>query len=482
MKKLQLFNWMLIAFMAFQFTSCDDEPLEGEFPQQETPGNNTPGSFTALVNGVSFTAAAAVATVNADGDFIITGVSGNNSAIVLTASPIGVNSYNLLLNSSNVDDSGIYVDVQSPTNPYTTQGSLGGNGSMTVTVYDDVELLITGSFEFVGVRPALDVNGDPIIDTNGDPIIQNVIITQGVFTDITFTLDGDPGDGDPGDGDPGDGDPVMVDEFFALVDGTEHVEETLTTTVNMVGDEMVFKIEAQTTTGALMRIDVPFDTGIGTFDMESDISDGTKLIGIYNPNIGGENLSSNPGTITFTQFDTVNGVMEATFSFTARDPLMQDSSQFEVTQGSFIVYFTGVPAPTLVPFKAVIDGADFDPSGIDDTVVLSDEEVNGVNIKYVTAILSNGRTMKIGFPSDMIAVGTYPMSIEVVNGDETIGLYIREGSAIEFVSNPGTLVIQNYDEMTGDISATFSFTAVNPDGVDPTIIQITEGEFNLNLL
>jgi len=216
--------------------------------------------------------------------------------------------------------------------------------------------------------------------------------------------------------------------------------------------------------------------------METGISDGTKLIGIYNPNIGGENLSSNPGSITFTQFDTVAGVMEATFSFTARDPLGEDPSVFQVTQGSFIVFFTGTPAPDLVPFKAVIDGADFEPSGANDTLEITLEQVNEMNVTYVTATLENGRTMKIGFPSDMIEVGTYPMSTQVVNGDETIGLYTREGSAIEFVSNPGTLVIQSFDSETGDISASFSFTARNPDGVDPTVIDITQGEFNLNLL
>ena len=90
--------------------------------------------------------------------------------------------------------------------------------------------------------------------------------------------------------------------------------------------------------------------------------------------------------------------------------------------------------------------------------------------------------MKIGFPSDTITPGVYPMSTELVNGDETIGLYTREGSSIEFVSNPGVLTIESYDQETGDISATFLFTAVNPDGVDPTVIQITEGVFNLNLL
>ena len=50
------------------------------------------------------------------------------------------------------------------------------------------------------------------------------------------------------------------------------------------------------------------------------------------------------------------------------------------------------------------------------------------------------------------------------------------------MSNPGALIIDSYDQETGDISARFNFTATNPDGVDPTVIQITEGEFNLNLL
>tara|TARA_B100000795_G_scaffold191457_1_gene145963 strand:- start:5834 stop:7276 length:1443 start_codon:yes stop_codon:yes gene_type:complete len=480
MKKLQLFNWMLIAFLAFQFTSCNNEPLEGEFPQQDNPGETVPGLFTANVNGVAFTAAFATASVNVDGDFVITGVSDNNTAILLTASPLATGSYDLTLGATNSANSASYFDVQAQTFPFISLGDIGGSGTMNISSYNETDLIVSGTFNFVGARAALDSNGDPILDGNGDVIIQNATITQGVFNDISMTFDENPGGDGSGEEDPDN--PIVTDEFFALVDGVEHLDETLTTTVNMVGDDMVFKIEAQTASGSLMRIDIPFNTGIGTFDMETGISDGTKLIGIYNPNIGGENLSSNPGSITFTQFDTVAGVMEATFSFTARDPLGEDPSVFQVTQGSFIVFFTGTPAPDLVPFKAVIDGADFEPSGANDTLEITLEQVNEMNVTYVTATLENGRTMKIGFPSDMIEVGTYPMSTQVVNGDETIGLYTREGSAIEFVSNPGTLVIQSFDSETGDISASFSFTARNPDGVDPTVIDITQGEFNLNLL
>ena len=481
MKKLQLLNWMLIAFLALQFTSCTNEPLEGEFPQQDTSGEIVPGSFTALVNDVAFTAAFTTASVNVDGDFTITGVSSNNTAILLTASPLANGSYDLTLNPTNNDNGASYFDVQSETFPFLTLGDIGGGGTLTITNYNETDLIISGTFNFIAARAALDADGEPITDANGDVIIQNASITQGVFTDIQMTFDENPGGGDPGGGG-GSEDPVDVDQFFALVNGQEHEDQVLTTTLNTVGNDMVFKVEAQTATGSMMRIDIPFDMGIGTFDMEDGISDGTKLIGIYNPNIGGENLSSNPGSITFTEFDTQNGVIAASFSFTARDPLGEDPSVYQVTQGSFTVYFEGTEPPALMPFKAVIDGADFEPSGVNDTLEITDQEVNGMNVTFITATLENGRTMKIGFPSDTITPGVYPMSTDLENGDQTIGLYTREGSSIEFVSNPGVLTIESYDQETGDISATFLFTAVNPDGVDPTVIQITEGVFNLNLL
>jgi hypothetical protein len=480
MKKLQLFNWMLIAFLALQFTSCTNEPLEGQFPQQDTSGEIVPGSFTAIVNGVAFTAAFTTASVNVDGDFTITGVSANNTAIFLTASPLAIGSYDLTLDGTSTNGAS-YFDVQSPTNPFITLAETGGSGNMNITAYNETDLIVSGAFSFVGTRAALDANGDPIVDSNGDVIIQNASITQGVFNDIQMVFDENPGGGEPGGGG-GSEEPGDVDEFFALVDGQEHVDILLETTLNTVGDDMIFKVEAQTATGSMMRIDIPFGMGLGTFDMEDGISDGTKLIGIYNPNIGGENLSSNPGSITFTQFDTQNGIIEANFSFTARDPLGEDTSVYQVTQGNFTVYFEGTEPPALIPFKAVIDGADFEPSGANDTLEVAEQEINGMNVTFITATLENGRTMKIGFPSDTITPGEYPMSTEVVNGDQTIGLYIREGSSIEFVSNPGVLIIDSYDQETGDISARFNFTATNPDGVDPTVIQITEGVFNLNLL
>jgi len=158
-----------------------------------------------------------------------------------------------------------YFDVQSETFPFLTLGDIGGGGTLTITNYNETDLIISGTFNFIAARAALDADGEPITDANGDVIIQNASITQGVFTDIQMTFDENPGGGDPGGGG-GSEDPVDVDQFFALVNGQEHEDQVLTTTLNTVGNDMVFKVEAQTATGSMMRIDIPFDMGIGTFD------------------------------------------------------------------------------------------------------------------------------------------------------------------------------------------------------------------------
>ena len=67
----------------------------------------------------SFTAAFTTASVNVDGDFTITGVSTNNTAILLTATPLANGSYDLKLDPTN-NNGASYFDVQSQTNPFMT--------------------------------------------------------------------------------------------------------------------------------------------------------------------------------------------------------------------------------------------------------------------------------------------------------------------------------------------------------------------------
>jgi len=479
MKKFKLFNWMLVVLMAFQFASCSDEPLEGQFPQGGNPGDNEPGAFTAKINGVNFTAASSAAVVFNDGFFTITGVSGSNNAISIAVANVATGSFNLT-DIPATDNTAAYIDASSALNPYTTASGLNGSGQMSITTFNEMDMVVSGSFLFTGVRQAIDGDGNPLFDGNGDPIVQEVEITEGVFTAIPFTLNEDGGGGNGGGGNGGGGDPMEpVEDFFALADGEEHVDTSLVTTSNVVGDELVIKIEALTATGQLIRLDIPSDIGIGTFPMESEISDGSMLIGLYNGNTGGENLSSNPGEMTITTFNVTDGILEGTFFFTATDPLMQDPTIVEITEGSFTVFTTDIAIPEPSPFRAVIDGLDFEPAATD--VMVTSEEVNMIQTRTITATIPSGREITITLPIT-VEVGVYDMATEIVNGDEVVGTYTVPNVNTLFSSNPGTLTVQEYDPETGDIRATFSFTAIDNVGTNPAIISITEGEFAQNIL
>jgi hypothetical protein len=238
----------------------------------------------------------------------------------------------------------------------------------------------------------------------------------------------------------------------------------------MVGDVHMIKIEALNAERQLMRIDVPRSLGVGTFNMVR-ISDGTKLIALYNAAGGAENLTSDPGTITITEFDLEAGVLKATFNFTGTDPLNQLPDVVEVTEGSFTAYFEGVPGANNT-FTANIDGAAYAP----DDLVVETSVVNQYPRVTITTTKDDKR-MVLTFPLT-VTEGTFEMGTEVVIGDEIVATYTpMVGTSITYVSIPGSLVITNYDLANGIIEGTFNFTGRDATGQDPTIYQITGGEF-----
>ena len=55
MKKLQLLNWMLVALIAFTFSACDNEPLEGEFIIDNGGGGAAEeGQFVATIGRIVY--------------------------------------------------------------------------------------------------------------------------------------------------------------------------------------------------------------------------------------------------------------------------------------------------------------------------------------------------------------------------------------------------------------------------------------------
>ena len=450
---------MLVAFLAFQFFSCENEPLTGEFVQEEQ-NDADEGQFIAKVAGQEYIASSAIATLTTTNEMVITGLKPGGENITLSIKDAAVGTFNLTT-GGNIENAGTYFDGSVNVLPYISAAALGGSGLLNITELDATAKTVTGTFSFMGVRIKVDGDGNPIIDGNGDPVLENIEITNGAFNAIPYIIDDTGGGG--GTTDPNN-------EFFAKVDGVDFVADTIFVSEPVVGDIHMIKVEAKSNTGELMRIDVPRSLGVGTFDMVN-ISDGTKLIALYNAGNGAENLTSNPGSITITEFDLELGILTATFSFTGTDPLNQINDIVEVTEGSFTVYFEGIPGANNA-FTANVDGASYTP----DEIVISTSIVNQYPRVTITTTKGDQR-IELTFPLT-VTVGTFDMGTEIIDGDEVVGYYTPEvGTSITYVSSPGILDITNYDIANGLIEGTFNFTGIDASGQDSTIYQITGGTF-----
>lgn len=457
MKKMYLLKGILLTFLAFQFIACENEPLTGEFPQDDQ-NDAEEGQFIAKIEGQEFVAATATAILNADNELVIMGEKPGGESITLGVTDAAVGSFNLATNAIN-ENAGAYFDASSNVVPYITAEAFGGLGQLKITELDTTEQTVSGTFSFRGVRIKVGEDGNPILDGSGNPVMEEIEITSGAFTAIPYQLDDTGG----GTGNPND-------EFFAKVDGVDFIADSISVTEPVNGEIHMIKIVAKSNTGELLRIDVPRSLGVGTFNMER-ISDGTKLIGVYNAGDGAENLTSNPGTINITEFDLEVGILKATFNFTGTDPLNQLPDVVEITEGSLVAHFEGVPGGNNL-FSANVNSAPYNPEDISVTF----STVNQYP-RVTISTTKDDQKMDLSFPLT-VTEDTFDMQTEVVEGDEIVGAYTPVmGASITYVSSPGSLIITNYDMENGIIEGSFNYTGVDATGQDPTTYQITNGTF-----
>lgn len=462
MKKTNFLKGMLLMFVAFQFFSCENEPLTGNFPDPQDQNPAEDGQFRATVAGQLFLAESTSAFISETNDFEITGTKTSGEKIVLSVENAAVGTFSLNWDGTGLN-MGSYTDRYDLENPYVSIDGAGGSGEMTITEINTVSNTVSGTFRFFGVRIKLDSTGNPILDGNGLPVMEDIEVTNGAFNSIPYLV----GEGD-GDGE-GEGE-NPPNEFFARVNGQDFIADSLSVTEPINGDVHMIVIEAMNEDHELLRLDIPKTIGVGTFDMVN-LSDGTKLIGLYNDNIGGDNLTSNPGTMTITEFDLVAGILTASFQFDGNDPLGNDPNQVRVRRGTFTVYFEGVPGANN-RFQANIDGELYNPF----TVEVTTAPVNQYPRVVLTTTL-NDRKMELSFPAT-ITVGTYEMVPEVNLGNEVVAIYYPiDGTSIPYYSETGTLEITSYDYQTRIVEGKFKFTAADVPGQDPTIYEITDGEF-----
>ncbi len=82
MKKTQLLNWVLFALLAFTFSACENEPLEGQFVTDDGDVSADDGQFVAKINGVTFLAEATDNVYNPDsGALVISGTKQDGDAM-----------------------------------------------------------------------------------------------------------------------------------------------------------------------------------------------------------------------------------------------------------------------------------------------------------------------------------------------------------------------------------------------------------------
>lgn len=457
MKKIQLFHWILFLVIAFSFSSCDNEPLEGDFVQDEDVITAEEGQFVATIGETAVIAIEASGILTLENILIITGtITDTGESIIFTIENPGVGTFDITAGLGTLN-SGIYIDGVELLNPYTTDAALEGTGELTLTEMDPELLTLSGTFNFTGARLELDSDGNPILDESGNPTIETIEITQGSFNSIEYTIEvAEP-----------------TDQFFAKVDDVFFTPDTIVVTQPMVaGVSMISVIATKESSGERIRIDFPETIGVGTFDMQS-ISNGTEIIGSYNANMGAENLTSNPGTLTITEMDGNTGTVVGTFEFTGTDPLGQDPSIVEVTEGSFTLLNLNLSIITNT-FSADIDSEAYIP----DQITAIQNVINDIPVIIIQAIdTENNQRMTLVFPAD-ITEGTHLMSSEIVVGDEKIGYFTPDiGNSIAYSSDPGSLTINTIDPDTGVFEGVFQFIATDPANEDQTTYTITNGAF-----
>lgn len=453
MNRFQNLRLVLVLFVAIQIVGCSNESLDGPFIQQLGVLPAEPGEFVANVAGQPFIADSIRATLSLDNQFEISGKMGD---ALITLAVVDAAEATFLLDTTDSNlNYGLFLNDVLGENPYITEVLYGGSGKLVITDLDRTNRKVSGKFNFIAKRIARDELGNPILDGSGLPSLETIVITLGSFNDITLELEND---GNP------------ADSFFALTDGDNFNPTSLSLIETMVGNEPMFSIMAKKANNEMIRIDLPKYLGDGTFDMER-ISDGTKLIGIYNDGVGGDNLTSNPGTITLTQFNIETGFLVGTFSFTATDPLNESGTAVAVTEGSFSFIFEGTSNGNSF-LNTYIDTSYYNA----EAGVATDTIINGFPAIYLKTQVGNER-INLTLP-ETIEVGTYPMAGEFSAADKVVGRYQPiDGANLEFVSNPGTMEILEIDRVRRVVRGSFSFFAKDPTQDDDTIYRLTAGRF-----
>ncbi|MEZ4875536.1 MAG: DUF6252 family protein [Flavobacteriaceae bacterium] len=186
--------------------------------------------------------------------------------------------------------------------------SVPETGTLTITEFGNETGKLRALFSFTGQ--------DPIA---GGPSVQ---ITEGSFRVDFIENSGN-----------------VENSFTADIDGISYVPDSIEVTQSPFNGATIITITSiDSVTNTSLTVSFPIDIEIGDFEMSPFFEVGDEKVGIHNPNIGNSILfKSSPGTLSIFSYEYSSGILEGGFTFSAVDPLGNDPTVYEVTNGYFVI-------------------------------------------------------------------------------------------------------------------------------------------------
>ena len=300
MPKKVFLRIIVFAVVASLISACHKENSE-EIPPVDPHANG--GYLTMKVNGVEWEADLFSGASTLNGLLNISGVGKDRKTLTMTLLDNKTGSY--ILDIPATDGVAAFID-SSETNPFayaTNQGRTPGEagGMVTITKYDSVKKLVSGTFYFRMFRE---------MDK------KQVIISEGVFDRLPYNLKLPTASG--------------TDTFSVKIDGSLWKPESIIGTsaqsnLAIVGNNL-------TATKAIGLV-MPATVAPGTYDLNSQ---GGAYVGQYNPTTN-TFLASESGKLTILEKNTTTRRIRGTFNFVAKD--MVGSQSATLTEGYFSVKY-----------------------------------------------------------------------------------------------------------------------------------------------
>lgn len=298
-------------FFALVFTNCsDDDPSD--------IGNANVGEIRARINQNVFSVSGENTNAFLFNDVLtIIGTDAvSGEELILTAGNV-INTGVIDLSGNNSMSNGSYMANEEEAFNSTADG---GGGSMEITILNIENQLISGSFEFTGTRP------DPInMDEEGNSINESQFVASGSFNalDLQFSIPNNPDN-----------------VFSASIDGQPFIPTAVQARALVTGGVTTISIVAlDIESEQSISLSIPLEAmGNETFDIFPALGNTT---GQYIADVFADpsTIFSAAGSVNVTENTIETRSMSGNFQFTATDFTGTNEDTFEISEGSFAIFY-----------------------------------------------------------------------------------------------------------------------------------------------